>query len=337
MRVLIHFEPKRRNQKIYEGVRVRKSIKGACELNGISYTSDPRESYDVAHFVGANDEKIINEALLKKAPVIISALMCENDPDASMLVQKGEVPTLTPRMLKLLNRVTLIIVPTDGGRIILKHAGVETPIRVLSEGVNLSRFDPNNELEKQIFLRYYHLEKNRKLVIGSGIYDKEAGLQDLVNIARKRPDTEFYFFGRKKGWFMPRVVRRITKVAPKNCHFHDIIDDDVYRSALLNANAYFITSYVKAGTVSLLDAMAAKCQIIARESAVYTDMLSNKKEAYICKTTSECEKKLSSFLDGKLAPTVEAAYTLAKKVDLKKVGVSLKDIYESVYYLGGLS
>ncbi|MCX5775024.1 MAG: glycosyltransferase [Firmicutes bacterium] len=337
MRILIYFEPKRRNQKIYEGVRVRKSLKGACELNGISYTSDPRESYDIAHFVGVRDEEVINEALLKKAPVIISALMCENDPDAAMLVQKGEVPTLAPRTLRILNRVTLIIVPTEDGRIILKHAGVETPIRVLSEGVNLSRFDPTNELEKQIFLRYYHLEKSRKLVVSVGVYDKEAGLHDLVNIARKRPDSEFYFFGRKKGWFMPRVVRRVLKVAPKNCHFQPIVDDDVYRSALLNANVFFVPSYVKAGTVSFLDAMAAKCQIIARESAVYADMLTNKKEAHICKTTSECEKKLGSFLDGKLESTVDAAYELAQTVDLKKVGMALKDIYDSLYYFGGLS
>lgn len=336
MRILIYFEQKKRNKKNYEGARVRKSLKGACELLGISYTSDPREHYDIAHFVGANDEEIINEALLNKAPVVISALMCESDPDAAMLIQKGEVPMLKPRVLKILNRVTLVIVPTEEGRIILKHAGVETPIRVLSEGVNLSRFDQTKELEKQVFLRYYHLEKGSKLVVTVSDYEKDSGLADLASIARKRPDAEFYYFGRKK-FFMPRAIRHVIKSAPKNCHFNDIVDDDLYRSALMNANVCFLPGYKKGGTVTLLDAMAARCQIIARENAVYGDMLINKKHAYLCKNTTECEKRLSSYLDGFLEKTTDYAYELAKSKDLKKIGASLKDIYDSLYYFGGLS
>ncbi len=337
MRVLIYFEQNKRNKNLYEGARVRKSLKGACELNKLSYTSDPREPYDIAHFVSVKDEEVINIALAKKVPVVISALMCENDPDAAMLNQKGEVPTIKPRVLKILNRVTLILVPTETGRAILKHSGVETPIRVLSEGVNLSRFDKAKTLETQIFPRYFRVEKGRKLVISTGEYTESAGLADLVNVARKRPDAEFFFFGRKPRFFVPSHLKKIFRSAPKNCHFQDLVEDDVYRSALMNADVYLLPGFTKAGTVTMLDAMAAQCQIIAREEAVYNDMFVNKKDAYICKTTVELEKKLGAFLDGNLEPTIDSAYAKAKAVDLKKIGSVLKDIYDSLYYFGGLS
>lgn len=337
MRVLIYFEQNKRNKNLYEGARVRKSLKGACELNKLSYTSDPREAHDIAHFVSVKDEEVINVALARKIPVVISALMCENDPDASMLNQKGEVPTLKPRALKILNRVTLILVPTETGRAILKHSGVETPIRVLSEGVNLSRFDKAKTLETQIFPRYFRLEKGRKLVISTGDYSENAGLSDLVNVARKRPDTEFFYFGPKPRFFIPVKIKKILHSAPKNCHFQDLVEDDVYRSALMNADVYFLPGYTKAGTVTMLDAMAAQCQIIAREEAVYNDMFVNKKDAYICKTSIELEKKIGAYLDGNLEPTIESAFSKAKAVDLKKIGSVLKDIYDSLYYFGGLS
>jgi 1,2-diacylglycerol-3-alpha-glucose alpha-1,2-glucosyltransferase len=337
MRVLIYFEQNKRNKNLYEGARVRKSLKGACELNKLSYTSDPHEPYDIAHFVSVKDEEVINAALIRKIPVVISALMCENDPDAAMLNQKGEVPTIKPRALRILNRVTLILVPTEAGRAILKHSGVETPIRVLSEGVNLARFDRTKTLETQIFPRYFRLEKGRKLVISTGEYKENAGLADLVAIARKRPDTEFFFFGRKPKIFMSRKVHKVLVGAPKNCHFQDLVEDDVYRSALMNADAYLIPGYAKAGTVTILDAMAARCQIIAREDAVYNDMFINKKDAYVCKTSMELEKKLGAWLDGNLESTVDSAFANAKSVDLKKIGSVLKDIYDSLYYFGGLS
>ncbi len=337
MRVLIYFEQNKRNKNLYEGARVRKSLKGACELNKLSYTSDPKEPYEIAHFVSVKDEEVINMALAKQIPVVVSALMCENDPDAAMLNQKGEVPTLKPRALRILNKVTLILVPTENGRAILKHSGVETPIRVLSEGVNLSRFDKSKTLETQIFPRYFRLEKGRKLVITTGEYSENAGLFDLVNIARKRPDAEFFYFGRKHRFLMPRKVKKILRSAPKNCHFSDLVEDDVYRSALMNADVYFLPGFTKAGTVTMLDAMAAQCQIIAREEAVYSDMFTNKKDAYLCKSSIELEKKLGAYLDGNLEPTIDAAYAKAKAVDLKKIGSVLKDIYDSLYYFGGLS
>jgi 1,2-diacylglycerol-3-alpha-glucose alpha-1,2-glucosyltransferase len=315
-------------------MRVVKNLYEAARLAGVSFTTDPLEEYDVAHFVSTKAEKYIKNALLRRVPVIISALMSENDPEARLLSKKDGKWDMAFRDLSILQSATLVIVPTTSGKTILTHLGVTTPIEVLSEGIIKGRYNHEHEIEKGIFPRYFGYNPARPLIIAHGRYSKESGLPDYIAIARKFPQADFYYFGpqptRWSFWYFKKEYRQ----APPNVHLKKTVHEDVYRSALLNAKAFMLPSYYTAGTVSVLDPMLARVQIIARDEAVYPDFLTNKKTGYVASSNYELEKTLEQYLSGQLPGTVEAAYKKALELDLEKIAPRLKDIYESLTGFG---
>ena len=329
MKVLIYFRPRSRDTHNYEGTRVCKNLYEAARLTGLDFTTDPLQEYDLAHFVSTKAYKFIHNALLRKVPVIISALMSENDPDARLLAKKKGKWIIKPRDLAILQAATLVIVPTESGKTILAHLGVTTPIEVLSEGIIKGRY-AGHELEKGIFPRYFGYNPKRQLVIATGRYSNESGLPDYIAIARKFPEVDFYYFGPQPNLFSLWFFKKKYRTAPRNVYLKKTIHEDVYRSALMNATAYILPSYYEAGTVSVLDPMMARCQIIARKDAVFPDLIVDKKTGYIAASNYELEKILVRFLAGQLEPTTETAYRKALELDLEKIAPRLKDIYESL-------
>jgi len=334
VRVLIYFQPQSRDTRNYEGKRVMKNLVEACRLEGISHTTDPLEAYDVAHFVGVKANKYIRNAHLRQVPVIISALMTENDPDARVLKKRGDKWEIGAADLATLQAATLVIVPTESAKTILTHLGVTTPIEVLSEGVIKGRFNQEHTLEKGIFLRYYGHNPARKFVMANGRYSKDSGLPDYIQIARKFPDVDFYYFGPQPTAFSLWFFKREYRHAPKNVHLHKTVHEDVYRSALMNAAAFMLPNYYPAGTVSILDPMMSRVQIIARRDAIYPDMIGDRQTGYIADSNYDLEKTLEKFLAGTLPPTTAKAYQKAVALDLEIGAKRLKDIYESFAHYG---
>ena len=76
MKVLVYFQPSSKHDN-FEGARMRKTIKGALEVIGGSYTSNLYDDYDVAHFMSPDDENKLNIVLERKVPVVVSALFGE--------------------------------------------------------------------------------------------------------------------------------------------------------------------------------------------------------------------------------------------------------------------
>ena len=116
MKVLVYFQPNRKYDN-YEGARMRKTIKGALEVTGATHTSNIYDDYDIAHFMSPEDESKLNIALERDVPVIVSALYGEDDPSARFLTHKSKdgkrTSTLKNRALKMLNKATLVLVPTE--------------------------------------------------------------------------------------------------------------------------------------------------------------------------------------------------------------------------------
>lgn len=332
MKVLVSFESKNRNSS-FEGVRLRKSIKGGLEMNNIKHTSNILDSYDVAHFMSFEDENKINELKEKNIPVIVSALYCEDDPAASFIDFKNKdgqkTITLKAKALKALNKADLVLVPTESARNLLLDNGVLTDIQICVPGVNLSRFDFTRDDEKDIFYRYFCEDRNKKLVLAMGEYSGNMdGINALINAAKKSPNVTFYFIGDDDSVRKTFKMKHIIANAPKNLHFKGILPDDVYRSAMLNASIFLYTGYRPLGVVSLADAMAAKTQLVIRKQTVFPELFVDGETAYIAEYSETIESLVKDLIDGKIQPTVDNAYKVISKHDLKSFGEQLVWFYE---------
>ena len=334
MKVLVYFQPNSKHDN-FEGARMRKTIKGALELANQKYTSNIYDDYDVAHFMSPDDENKLNIVLELKVPVVVSALFGEHDPCTRFLVYKNKdgkiTATLKAKALRMLNKANLVLVPTESAKEFLKQNGVTSQITTCVPGVNLSRFNFSREDERELFYRYFREDKNKKVVLAVGEYTNNMdGIHAFINAAKKKPDAAFYYVGCETFVANYGKCRRIIKNAPKNVHFKNILPDDIYRSLLLNADVFMLPGYNLAGVVSLEEAMAANCQLIVRQSAVFPEFLKNEKTAYIAEFSETLTSLCLDYLDGKIKPTIEEAYKQATSYELQNYGNQLLKIYQSL-------
>lgn len=332
MKVLVSFKPNRKYDN-FEGSRMRKTIKGALELHSIPYTDNRIDFYDVAHLISPEQDGELNEISDSGAPVVVSALYTEDDPVASYLEMKNrqtKASTITSRALKFLNKADLVLVPCLKAKELLEANGVTAPIESCHPCVNMSRFDFSKEEEKEIFYRYYREDKRKKLVIAIGEYKgKMEGLSSFINAARKSPKAVFYYIGkitaRTKLNFK---INRIFNNAPKNVKFVDVPPDDIYRSALLNADVFMIPGYKIAGVTGVVEAMAAKTQIIARKTTVFNDLLEDGVTVHLAEFSETLASLTRDYLDGKIKPTTTQAYQQICQHTLNSFGDELNKYYQ---------
>ena len=330
MKVLVYFQPSRKHNN-FEGARMRKTIKGALELSDVQYTSNIYDDYDVAHFMSPEDENKLNLVVERKVPVIVSALFGEDDPTVRFLNHKSKdgkrTTTLKSKALRMLNKATLVLVPTESAKEFLIASGVNKPIEVCAPGINLARFNFSRDDEKELFYRYFREDKNKKIVMAVGEYTNNMeGINAFINVAQKRGDTVFYYVGCEQ----KEAPKNIINNAPKNVHFKDILPDDIYRSLLLNADVFMLPGYNLAGVVSVEEAMAAKCQLIVRKSSIFPEFLKNEKTAYVAEYSETLTSLCLDYLNSQIKPTVDEAYKKVSENSLKNFGLKLVRFYSSL-------
>ena len=333
MKVLVHFEGTKIGQT--EGARMRKTIKGALELQEIQYTTTVLDTFDLAHFMSPEDVTKIHLAIEKRAPIVISALYTEDDDEARFLDCKIKLDGtrkifIKPKALKMLNAANTVMVPTEECKERLINYGVTSAIKVVYPGVNLARFDFSRDDEKEIFYRYFREDKTKKLVvaIGSGMPMKE-GIGTFIKAAKANPNAIFYYLAPCKEEKLYQVLHKQIKSAPKNAKFKGLLLDDVRRSALLNADLVLLPSYIPSGVISICEALAAKCQIIAREDTAPSDLLINGKNAYLGKFSETLVSLVTDYLNNQLQPTIETAYNEISTHNLESFGKDLVSIYNN--------
>ena len=332
MRVLIYFKPKEKFDN-FEGTRLRKSIKGALEINNIDYTSEYVDHYDIAHFITPNDEPKINACIENGIPVVVSALYCESDLEASYLeyVTKKEIRSivLSAKAERVLNKVSLVLVPTKEAKGFLIEKGINTPIEVVPTGVNISRFNYLRDDEKEAFYRYYREDKNKPLIISVGSYDNLDGVSAFIKTAKLNPKCAFYYFAQYNSKLNFKLKLNIHR-SPNNCHFVDIPEDDIYRSALVNSKLFMYNGYDTAGIVSILEAMAAKTEVVIRNQPLFSEILVNEKTCHIGQYSETLTAIACDCLDNKIYPTKEEAFKYATTQGLDSVGERLKEVYKGL-------
>lgn len=334
MKILVSFQPNTKAPD-FEGTRLRKIIKGSLEMVNVEYTTSIVDKFDVMHLISVEDDNKANDANENGVPLVISALYCEDDPLANYLEYKSKDGLRTifvkSKCVKFLNKADLVLTPTEESREILINNGVTSDIQVTLPGTNASRFDFSRTDEKDIFYRYFSENRSKKLVVAIGEYDNNMeGISAFINAAKKCPDVLFYYIGRESipGIIKSFKLRSLIDSSPKNVKFKGIIPDDVYRSALMNADIFMLPGYKKAGVVALMDAMAAKCQLIVRKQAVFDGMLEDGKTAYLAEFSETLTSLTKDYFDGKLKDTTEKAYQEVLKNSLVNHGEKLKWFYQ---------
>ena len=330
MKVFIHYQP-RNDRDTVEGVRLRKTLKGACELASIAWVSSLQAEPDIAHFISPNDLKLLRKMKKRGVKCIVSAFYCENDPYACFLNRKNpQNPAILGKGRAICQEADLVLVPNESFAEFAKKQGITTEIRVCYPAVDIARFVPYPG-EERIFPRYYRVREDQSVVMCSGSYRDAKCIERFMKIASLCPEIEFYFFGAGAGQLsLWGKLDRLNRKSSKNCHFVVAAMDDVYRSAIYCSLArLFLDSHANEST-GVLDAFAAKLQVITLRERSISKWIIPDVNAKVFQTDEEIACYLRDLRHDKAARTVDKGYEFALSHRLEAAAANLKNHYESL-------
>lgn len=325
MKICVFFQPKDKYDN-FEGMRLRKTIKGALELVDIPYSRNIIDYYDIIHFVSPDDEVKINDAIEEGIPTVFSALMSESDFSTRLFEIKNDKHYLTSRALRILDKVDLILVCDETSKRLLVENGVKARIDIVPIGVNVSRFEMTSQLESDIFFNYYQLPKDTKFIVSVGSYEDKDKFKTLCEIARFCPKYHFYYFGRSKSKKSPPKIKNV----PSNLKFHLLTNDEIYCSMMKNASVYLTFDNRRHNPITLIDAAASKTQIVSLTPHYNNDELLNKLCALSGDSTPEVARIITNVMDGQIDTNIDKAYKFAQDNSLHKLGIALEKEYSSL-------
>ncbi len=331
MKVLLYFEGEDMISKSGIG-RAMKHQMLALESAGVEYTTDPwDEDYDILHINtwGVNSEAIVRSARRRGRKVIYHAHSTEEDFRNSFLFSNALAPLVKMRLVSLYSSADAIITPTEYSKGLLEGYGIDLPIYVVSNGIDLSRYVRDEEKIKA-YRKYFSLEEGNKVVLGVGLLFQRKGLPDFVEVAKKLPEYKFIWFGDISKMIIPREIAEIVENHPDNVIFPGYVKGPIIEGAYSDADCFFFPSYEETEGIVVLEALAARQRVVVRDIGVFDPWLVNGVSCYKGHDNDEFAELVRGTVERTLPDTREEGYKVASERTLEAVGQKLKAVYESV-------
>ncbi len=333
MKVLLYFEAEKLIQTSGIG-RAFMHQKEALTKVGVEYTVDPKDNYDILHIntVGPNSSFIISEAKKEGKKIVYHAHSTEEDFRNSFVLSNTLAPLFKKYLIKLYSSADLILTPTPYSKELIKNYGIKVPIQDISNGIDLSRFVYNQD-KVAAFRRYFGLSKDKKVVIAVGLYFERKGIIDFMKVAKELSDYQFIWFGFTPLYSIPRHIQEAVKNHPDNVVLPGYVKGAVIEGAFMSADCFFFPSFEETEGIVVLEALAARQQVLIRDIEVYNPWMVDKHNCYKADSVADFTTKLQAIVEKKLPSVSEAGYQTATIKSIENVGLMLKTAYERVMEL----
>lgn len=329
MKILIYFDDYETVKESGVGKAIDHQIK-ALKLSKVDYTLDKKSSYDICHINTVFPKSVFfaNKAKRDGKKVVYHGHSTMEDFKNSFIFSNALAPLFKKWITYAYKKGDIILTPTNYSKKILEGYGLNKNIKVISNGIDLD-FWKKKEDDRKNFYKKYLLDKNKKTVISVGLFIQRKGILDFIELAKRLPQYEFIWFGKKNLKFIPENIKKAVREDIKNLHFPGFVDQNSLREAYSGSDLYIFPTYEETEGIVLLEALAMKSDIIIRDIEIYKDYKDGK-DVYKAKNIDEFEEKIVKILENKLPSLKEEAYEKAKEKSLKKIGRDLKEIYEDL-------
>lgn len=331
MKVLLYFENQNLIKKSGIGRALKHQIK-ALQSQGIEYTLDPQDSFDIAHIntVGLQSQWLIHRCHQMDKKVIVHAHSTEEDFRNSFILSNQISFLFKKRLKTVYSKADCLITPTVYSKKLISHyVDKSIPIYAISNGIDIEEYHDNKD-SIQLFRQYFHLTLQQKVVICVGLFFQRKGILDFIEIAQKLPQYTFIWFGDISLYTIPSHIRHVIKHHPPNVIFPGYITGDVIKGAYCGADAFFFPSYEETEGIVVLEALASYQQVIIRDIPVYEDWLTHGKNCYKGKDNDEFIELIQNVVEKRFPHLGKEGRKVAEKRSLQRVGQQLKSVYQSV-------
>lgn len=291
---------------------------------GITVTSEPSDSFDVLHLQRIGPRSLyLAEKYSGRLPVIIHAHTTAEDFANSFVMSDSLAPYLGRMLTYFYNKADLLIAPTPYAQRVLQRDGVTRPVEVVSNGVDLTRFQSLNRARSMG--RGRHLLRG-VVVFAVGLVLLRKGVDLFCEVARRLPAITFVWFGRVHRAVKPRT-RRIIMGAPENVRFPGYVEN--VTEAYAAGDIFFFPSAVENEGIAVLEAAAAARPLVLRDSECFAGRFVDDENCLMAADAEEFSRHLQRLVDD---PDLrlrlgDEARRFAAAHSLEQVGSRLRDIY----------
>lgn len=332
MKILLYFEAEKMIKTSGIGRAMKHQI-AALESQGIEYTTDHDcEDYDILHIntYGISSNMMIQKAKHMNKKVIVHAHSTEEDFKDSFILSNQIAPLFKKLIKTVYSLGDYVITPTDYSKCLLESYGLQAPIEAVSNGIDLSRFDYDEEKVKA-YKKYFSIKENEKVIISVGLYFERKGIIDFVEVAKRLPQYRFIWFGFTPLLTIPKNIRDIiVEDHPSNVYFPGYIKGPVIEGAFSACDAFFFASKEETEGIVVLEALASKQQVIVRDIPVFSPWLVHKENCYKGNTVEDFTTIIEGVVEDTLPSTVEAGRQTAQERSIEEIGKKLHSIYKKV-------
>ncbi|WP_314209383.1 glycosyltransferase [Vagococcus salmoninarum] len=332
MKVLLYFEGESILAKSGIGRALEHQKRALTEM-GIDYTTDPLATdYDILHIntYGINSRSMIKKARKLGKKVIYHAHTTEEDFRDSFIGSNQLSPLVKKYLVSLYSRADCLITPTPYSKSLLENYGIELPIKAISNGIDLDKYQRNPDKEA-LFRQHFQIKEAEKVIICVGLYFERKGITDFIKIAEALPEYRFIWFGHTPLISIPNHVRKLVlDKHPENVEFPGYIKGDVIEGAFSASDLFFFPSYEETEGIVVLEALASQQNVLVRDIPVYDKWLEDGVNCYKGQNNHEFITKIQQIINQELPSTKEKALAVAEERSITEVGKLLKAVYEEV-------
>lgn len=330
MKVLLYTEGKKIFSKSGLGKAIQHQMK-ALEYENIEYTTNTNDDYDIVHinFYGPSSYALAKSAHKKGKKVVYHAHSTEEDFKNSFILSKQVSPAFKKWIIKCYELGDVIVTPTPYSKKLLESYGIKNKIYAISNGIELDRFKKDKEAHKR-FRKRYNYSEDDKVIVGVGLYIERKGIIDFVQVAKDLPEYKFIWFGHSPLSASPKEVREAVQTKLDNLVFAGYVESDIIIEAMNGCDLYFFPTYEETEGIPIIEACACKATSVVRDIPIFDDWLEDKVNVYKGKNATEFEDIIKKVMNKELPLLGEEAYKVAEERDIKKIGKSLRMVYEEV-------
>lgn len=330
MKVLLYTEFAGLNGKSGLGKAIQHQMK-ALEDNHIEYSTDPKcRDYDIIHinFYGPKSYYMAKKAKKQGKKVIYHAHSTEEDFKNSFIFSNQIAPLFKKWICKCYRLGDHIVTPTEYSKKILETYHLNRPITAISNGIDMSFFERNEESGKK-FRQDFGYKETDKVIMGVGLYMERKGILTFVELAKRLPQYKFIWFGYMPLTFAPKRVKKAVRTKLDNLVFAGYVEPSVLRGAYSGADLYIFPTLEETEGIPILEALTEKIPTLVSNIPIF-DFLEEGKHVYKATSIDEYEQKTVAILEGKLPSLVEEGYKMVEPREIKRAGKQLADLYHQV-------
>jgi len=330
MKVLLYTEFEKVFAKSGLGKAIKHQIK-ALESQGIEYTTNLRDDYDIIHlnYYGPNSYSLAKNAKKKGKKVVYHAHSTEEDFKNGFIFCNQISPTFKKWLIKCYSLGDVIITPTPYSKRLLEGYGIKKKIYAISNGIELDKFkcDPN---ARENFRKRYNYSSDDKIIVGIGLYIERKGIVDFVELAKRMPEYKFIWFGYSPLTVATKEVRDAVNTKLDNLVFAGYVEQNIIVEAMNGCDVYLFPTYEETEGIPIIEACACKTTAVIRDIPIFEGWMEDGVNCYKAKTITGFEDKIRKIINKELPSLGEEAYKVAIERDINKVGQQLKEVYEEV-------